>query len=305
MAGWSPRGQLGIMSARILRILTQPWGEARDESVRGRMNRIKVGLAALALALVMAGLPGGADSPRPFSDFSAKRVKAPPKGQAPRIDVQISGQGNAVADVSGAADAPSPAAGSYAWFWQQISPRLQDSGGGRLGPALVQLANAPDTAGLVTPRLQDLLHIAQSHNRAILGATIGTRVSPALVLAVIAVESAGRAEAKSDAGAMGLMQLMPATAAQFGVTDPFDAAHNIQGGVAYLDLLMRRFDSDPILVLAAYNAGETAVQSARGVPDTPQVRAYVPRVLAAYSVARGLCRTPPELVSDGCVFALE
>ena len=77
----------------------------------------------------------------------------------------------------------------------------------------------------------------------------------ALVLAVITVESAGKADAISGAGAEGLMQLMPDTAARFGVSDSFDADQNILGGVKYLDWLMGEFEHDPILVLAGYNAG--------------------------------------------------
>ena len=116
------------------------------------------------------------------------------------------------------------------------------------------------------------------------------------------VESAGRADALSGAGAQGLMQLMPATAARFGVTNAFDPADNIAGGVRFLDFLMETFDGDPIMVLAGYNAGENSIPKHKGVPPYSETRDYVPKVLAAFSVARGLCLTPPELVSDGCVF---
>ncbi|MEM6480133.1 MAG: lytic transglycosylase domain-containing protein, partial [Pseudomonadota bacterium] len=128
-------------------------------------------------------------------------------------------------------------------------------------------------------------------------------VSPALALAVISVESAGDSRAVSRGGAHGLMQLMPATAARFGVTDAFDPAANIQGGVALLDHLMERYGDDPLLVLAAYNAGEGAVSAHGGVPPFPETRDYIPKVLSAYRVARGLCITPPLMLSDGCVFA--
>jgi soluble lytic murein transglycosylase-like protein len=163
---------------------------------------------------------------------------------------------------------------------------------------LAALAKGP----LAAPRLSDLNAIANRHGRDILGATVGTRVSPAFVLAVIAVESGGRVDAVSHAGAAGLMQLMPATAERFGVADTAVAAENIRGGVQYLDWLLTEFDGDPILALAGYNAGENAVKRHGGVPDYPETRGYVPKVLAAWSVARGLCRTPPMLVSDGCVF---
>src|SRR5690606_29429372 len=133
-------------------------------------------------------------------------------------------------------------------------------------------------------------------------ATVGTRISPAFALAVISVESGGRIDALSRAGAQGLMQLMPATAERFGVVDPTIAADNIRGGVTYLDWLMGRFDGDPLLALAGYNAGEGAVDKHGGVPPFAETRGYVPKVLAAWAVAKGLCLTPPQLITDGCVF---
>ncbi len=187
------------------------------------------------------------------------------------------------------------------WYWQAVSPSLGESDG-RFSQAVAMLSQGPDGQSVAAPRLQSLQEIARVHGGAILGATIGTRVSPALVLAVIGIESAGRTTAVSPKGAQGLMQLIPDTAARFGVTDSTDPAQNIRGGVAYLDWLMQEFNGDPLMVLAGYNAGEGAVRSNGGVPPYDETRAYVPKVLAAWSVARGLCLTPPELVSDGCVF---
>jgi soluble lytic murein transglycosylase-like protein len=88
------------------------------------------------------------------------------------------------------------------------------------------------------------------------------------------------------------------------VADATDPAQNIKGGVAYLGWLMERFDRDPILSLAGYNAGENSITEHQGVPPFAETRAYVPKVLAAWKVARGLCLTPPELMTDGCVFAV-
>jgi soluble lytic murein transglycosylase-like protein len=152
------------------------------------------------------------------------------------------------------------------------------------------------------PRLQTLRDIADRHGVDILTSTIGTEVSPALVLAVIAVESAGRNDAVSHAGAEGLMQLIPATAARFGVSDSMNPGENIRGGVTYLDWLLKEFNGDVVLALAGYNAGEGAVARYSGVPPFDETRAYVPKVLSAWNVARALCLTPPELTSDGCVF---
>lgn len=164
-------------------------------------------------------------------------------------------------------------------------------------------ALATGTSRVPAPRLQHMQDIAKLHGVDILRSTIGTKVSPALALAVISVESSGRTDAVSSAGAQGLMQLMPATASRFGVTDSTVPQQNISGGIKYLDWLMGEFKSDPILVLAGYNAGEGSVRKHDGVPPFPETRDYVPKVLAAFQVAKGLCKTPPELISDGCVFA--
>ncbi|MCR8827576.1 lytic transglycosylase domain-containing protein [Photobacterium sp. TY 1-4] len=194
---------------------------------------------------------------------------------------------------------PRPATGTYDWFWEKVSPDLAQSSAGRLEEAMAAIS----TGGVAAPRLQQMQGIAKAQGVEILKSTIGTRVSPALVLAVMTVESAGKPDAVSRAGAKGLMQLMPDTAARFGVLDSLVAADNIRGGVAYLDWLMGKFDHDPILVLAGYNAGEGSVQTHAGVPPFAETRDYVPKVLAAFQVARGLCLTPPQLISDGCVFA--
>ncbi|MDP5360355.1 MAG: lytic transglycosylase domain-containing protein, partial [Paracoccaceae bacterium] len=121
-------------------------------------------------------------------------------------------------------------------------------------------------SAIAAPRLQALQDIASEHGLHILRETVGTRVSPALVLAVIAVESAGRTQAVSSAGAEGLMQLMPDTATRFGVTNSMDPAENIKGGVAYLAWLLDHFGNDPLLALAGYNAGEGNVRRYDGVP---------------------------------------
>ena len=102
-------------------------------------------------------------------------------------------------------------------------------------------------------------------------------VDARLVRAVIQVESAYRAQAKSRKGAMGLMQLMPDTARRFAVSDPYDPAANIDGGVRYLKLLLERFDRS--LAVAAYNAGEAAVERFGGVPPYAETRNYVQAVL--------------------------
>lgn len=249
-------------------------------------------------------------------DFTFKRVKVPGAGVGKRITVQIDPSGRRFAAhpnyTTPSEDTPvdPPAAGAvpvlgWQWFWDEISPSLADSGAGSLDAALAHLSMAPAGEVVPVPRLADMQELAQLYGIEILTSTIGTEVSPALVLSVMAIESAGRSKAVSSAGATGLMQLMPATAARFGVTDSTIPAQNIKGGVAYLNWLMQEFDRDPVMVLAGYNAGENAVKKHEGVPPYAETRAYVPKVLAAWTIARGLCLTPPELVSDGCVFNVQ
>jgi soluble lytic murein transglycosylase-like protein len=103
-------------------------------------------------------------------------------------------------------------------------------------------------------------------------------VEEAIVRAVIHAESAFHANVRSNKGAQGLMQLIPATAARFGVADPYDPAQNISGGVQYLAWLMKRYGSNLSLVAAAYNAGEGAVDRNGGIPPYAETRRYVDRV---------------------------
>ena len=103
-----------------------------------------------------------------------------------------------------------------------------------------------------------------------------------LARAIIQAESAFNYRARSKAGALGLMQLMPSTAERFGVLDPFDPRQNIAGGVKYLKWLHGYYQGDLTRVVAAYNAGEGAVNRHKGVPPFRETRAYVPKVLDLY-----------------------
>lgn len=112
-------------------------------------------------------------------------------------------------------------------------------------------------------------------------------IEAALLHAVIWVESRYNAEAVSRRGAGGLMQLMPATAKRYGVADVFDPVENIRGGAQYLAHLLKLFDDDLHLALAAYNAGENAVlKHGRRVPPYPETAAYVPKVVEIYNKMR-------------------
>ena len=106
------------------------------------------------------------------------------------------------------------------------------------------------------------------------------QVPPQLALAIIAVESNFNVAALSSKNAQGLMQLIPQTAKRFGVRNAFDAQQNIRGGMAYLRWLLAYFEGNVMLVAAAYNAGEGAVNQHRGVPPFEETREYVRRVIA-------------------------
>ncbi|MFK0089730.1 lytic transglycosylase domain-containing protein [Pseudomonas sp. NPDC090755] len=114
-----------------------------------------------------------------------------------------------------------------------------------------------------------------SYRREIEAASGRYGVDKALVRAVIHAESAFRPNSISHAGAQGLMQLMPATAARFAVDDPFDARQNIHGGVRYLAWLLKRFNGNQTLALAGYNAGEASVVEYNGVPPYAETQSYV------------------------------
>ena len=255
------------------------------------------------------------NGPERWPEVVSKRLGPPAAGSSKRITVQLTELPDFRATPGPMTIPPGPRGawsddevpgprlpGAFDWYWDAVSPTLDASGPARVTRAIEMLTRVPTGAPPAVPRLQALQQIADRHSSDILRATIGTRVSPALALAMIAVESSGRTEAVSSAGAVGLMQLMPATAERFGVTDRTQPDQSIRGGVAYMDWLLNEFAGDAVMALAGYNAGENAVKRHAGVPPYNETRAYVPKVLAAWTVARGLCLTPPELLSDPCVF---
>lgn len=144
-------------------------------------------------------------------------------------------------------------------------------------PPIAPVADAPDPAAPARPTpaawSSEIRAAAQRH-----------ALPESLLSAVIAVESGFNPKAVSRKGAKGLMQLMPDTARRFGVKDVFAAHENIDGGAAYLKVLLAQFDNDLRLALAAYNAGEGAVLRAGGrIPAYPETQDYVAKVLARMS----------------------
>ena len=108
-------------------------------------------------------------------------------------------------------------------------------------------------------------------------------VDPDLIHSIIRAESNYDSRAVSPKGAAGLMQLMPATAAQYGVKDRFNPDENIKGGVKYLKDLIKLFNGNTAKVLAAYNAGQEAIKKYNGIPPYEETREYIRRVTASYS----------------------
>lgn len=188
------------------------------------------------------------------------------------------------------------------WFWSKLGIGVKDASPSRLNQAVAVLQQNPSEAEALSPGRARMEAMAKQHGHDILKSAAGHAVSPAMVLAVMAVESAGVSTAKSPAGAVGLMQLMAPTAARFGVTDREDPAQSIAGGAEYLAWLAEEFKGDPLLALAGYNAGEGAVAKNGGIPPYAETRAYVPKVVAAWNIARMLCLQPPVKFSDGCIF---
>ena len=120
-----------------------------------------------------------------------------------------------------------------------------------------------------------------------------------LVRAVVAVESGSNPTARSSAGAMGLMQLMPETATELGVSDPYDPADNLRGGITYLKQLLDQYGGNEEIALAAYNAGPGAVERyGNRVPPFPETLDYVRRVRSAAEAAARL----PRAADDGTVY---
>jgi soluble lytic murein transglycosylase-like protein len=156
-----------------------------------------------------------------------------------------------------------------------------------LQSATATTATAASAGGQSTP-YDDLIAAAAQRNG----------VDPALLKGLIRQESNFNPAARSGAGAVGLTQLMPATAAGLGVSDPTDPAQAIEGGAKYLRAQLDRFGGDPAKALAAYNAGPGAVQRFGGVPPYAETQSYVQRVLG-YARQYGASSSSPSTTPIG------
>jgi len=149
-------------------------------------------------------------------------------------------------------------------------------------------------AAVVSLDQQPQMIAAQPYAELVSAAATANQLPAALLHAVIKTESAYNPSAVSAKGAGGLMQLMPDTAREMGVTDVYDPKANIQGGARYLKRLMTLFDNDIALAVAAYNAGPQAVLSRGGViPPFAETQRYVPSVLRQYRRVQGLSADAP------------
>ncbi|WP_136810648.1 transglycosylase SLT domain-containing protein [Desulfosediminicola flagellatus] len=164
----------------------------------------------------------------------------------------------------------------------------------------IRFTNAPSTSGCTKIYKEQRFHNSRpttytysssSYDQAIWTTGVRYNVDPFLIKAVIRAESDFNSTAVSKKGAQGLMQLMPATARELRVDNPFDPQENIDGGTRYLRQMLDIFDDNLMLSIAAYNAGPGAVKRANGVPRIPETLRYVTKVLKHYKGYRNRGRS--------------
>ena len=177
------------------------------------------------------------------------------------------------------ADGPTPGTKLAYWStaehrWKQVPAR---------NSVTMKQAQSPQKSGAAAPQ-----SVSQAHLDALIDeAAARHQVDPNLVRAVIKVESNFDPNAVSRKGAIGLMQLMPSTARQLNVTDPYDPQQNVDAGVRHLKSLLDNYGGDVPRSLAAYNAGEKAVARSGGVPPYAETRNYVKQITHLYSSSSG------------------
>ena len=252
---------------------------------------VKATLLGLVLCLgaPMGGLTAAPEARAEGTQLAAAKHLVPPKGR-------LKGR-KRLMDPS----LPSPRTGgrrygkqAFKWFWNEVNPSRAAARPNRWADVITMIERARGTGKAVFGSRATAQRIVQNYGPHLEREAAKRNVSIPLLIAVIAVESNGNQGARSPKGAGGLMQLMPATARRFGVSNAYTPAQNIRGGAHYLDWLLRYFKGDAVLALAGYNAGEGAVNKYAGVPPYGETRDYVAKVAGAYSAARSLCKTPPR-----------
>ncbi|QIE57229.1 lytic transglycosylase domain-containing protein [Pikeienuella piscinae] len=251
--------------------------------------RIPVALA-LAASLLAVSAPPTVDAAE-VRTRSFKLVKPPKLGVRRRLTITTTRSVTPPGAIRRVA--------RHGWFWRQASADLKAADPARLVPLA---ATAGGRLGGLSRRAL-VEEVSETWRAEIAAAAQGAQISEALLIAVIAAESGGDPRAVSPAGALGLGQLMPATARRFAVSDPFAPGDNLRGAADYLSTLLTMFDGDGLLALAGYNAGENAVLRHKGVPPYPETRDYVPIVLSYYNEARTLCLMAPTDPRAPCVVA--
>jgi soluble lytic murein transglycosylase-like protein len=216
-----------------------------------------------------------AQTPAVTAAQAAALVAAQGAGQA---DAYALAQGTLQSGTMSATQTQTAAESALAALAQSLTAAAARQGG---TPA----ASPPTTASPLWPRLDinQLQAIQPRMDAAISSSAASTGLDPALLRALIAQESAFQPYAISSAGAMGLTQLMPGTAEDLGVSDPYNIEQNIQGGAQYLSEQLQTFGGDLSLALAAYNVGPNAVKSHGGVPPFQETKDFIDKVLTYYS----------------------
>jgi len=238
-------------------------------------EKVDKSLRAKALLIMAVLAPAGSHPAigqgRVYSyvDSSGVRVltNIPPK-DSPAVDPQPGDETRAAARPASQASLTGKRAGGEA-----TATRKNGLGGGDIGiRSSTPNADSPLLTSPVTSRYDPIIEKYAGEYR----------LDPSLVRSIIATESDFNPSAKSNKGARGLMQLMPATASRVGVRNVADPEENIRGGMKHLRFLLDTFDNDLILSLAAYNAGENLVQRIQRIPNYPETHAYVRKVTQRY-----------------------
>jgi soluble lytic murein transglycosylase-like protein len=191
---------------------------------------------------------------------------------------------------TGYVDIPSEQIGSFEAEEAPVAPAATAAAPASSTPQPVATPNAPLPSATTPATAQRAVPVAQAANvdldQVVRDAAQRNRLDPDFVSSVIKAESNFKPHAVSRKGAQGLMQLMPSTAAQLGVTDPFDPRANVEAGTAHLSALLNQYHDDPVKALAAYNAGAHRVKQYNGVPPYRETRAYIAKIVHDFNAKK-------------------